>query len=185
MNSYYSTVLQSEQDSTLRLPQKEPVPREYAWLLSTLLVLSRSLEGVWLKGQSHEIKVWFFGAQWIAKRFLIFPQKGFRSFYQRFHAKFWSWSLPEVPVLHLACTLLMKSTVPITQTVQWNGILVLQKLLVRWTLSLRKVVQSAAHYCQVSPRFPSQFEKKKFSKTQKKFCKVILVFFKGLKKEIF
>ena len=39
-----------------------------------------------LKGQSHEIKVCSFWAQWIDKIFLIFPLKGYSSFYQRFHA---------------------------------------------------------------------------------------------------
>ena len=38
-----------------------------------------------LKGQSHEINVWFFGAQWIEKILLILPRKGFSSYYQRFH----------------------------------------------------------------------------------------------------
>ena len=38
-----------------------------------------------LKGQSHKIKVWFFWAQWTEKILLIFPQKGFSSYYQRFH----------------------------------------------------------------------------------------------------
>ena len=36
-----------------------------------------------LKGQSHEIKVWFFWPQWIEKILLIFLRKGFSSFYHR------------------------------------------------------------------------------------------------------
>ena len=33
----------------------------------------------YLKGQSHEIKVWLFWAQWTEKILLIFPRKGFSS----------------------------------------------------------------------------------------------------------
>ena len=36
---------------------------------------------VHLKGQSHEIKVWFSWAQWIGKILLIFPRKSFSSYY--------------------------------------------------------------------------------------------------------
>ena len=39
-----------------------------------------------LKGQSHEIKVWFCLAQWTGKILLIFPQNGCSSLYKRFHA---------------------------------------------------------------------------------------------------
>ena len=38
-----------------------------------------------LKGLSHEINVWFFGAQWIEKILLLLPRKGFSSYYKRFH----------------------------------------------------------------------------------------------------
>ena len=38
-----------------------------------------------LKGQSHEINVWFFWAQWKGKILLIFLRKGFSSFYQHLH----------------------------------------------------------------------------------------------------
>ena len=41
-----------------------------------------------LKGESHEIKVWFFWALWIAKILFIFPQKGFSSLYKRFNVLF-------------------------------------------------------------------------------------------------
>ena len=39
--------------------------------------------------------------------------------------------------------------------------------------------------CQVSLRIPCQFERKNSAKYRKKFCKVILVFFKGFKIKIF
>ena len=39
----------------------------------------------YLKGLSHEIKVCFFWVQWVGNKFLIFPRKGFSSYYQRFH----------------------------------------------------------------------------------------------------
>ena len=45
----------------------------------------------------------------------------------------------------MPCTLLLQSTVPMTQTVQRT--VDQRKLLVRWTHSLRRVDQSAALYC--------------------------------------
>ena len=51
------------------------------YLLYLVEKVGNNLKYAVLKGQSHEIKVRFFGAQWIEKILLIFPRKGFSSFY--------------------------------------------------------------------------------------------------------
>ena len=57
----------------------------FSFLLSSLMIFIHYLKpgnlivafGDNLKGQSHEINVWLFGAQWIEKILLIFLRKGF------------------------------------------------------------------------------------------------------------
>ena len=56
------------------------------YIVTSLTKTKKCMHYCCLKGQSHEIRVWFFWAQWIGKIILIFPRKDFSLFYQRFKA---------------------------------------------------------------------------------------------------